>query len=418
MVEHLDRRLPASIALALSRGGALGGIDVIAPGETSLAGEVIRLSRAIDGTEARAGLAKILVVVSSQPHRVLHAKERWVEPHQARRIDPVRFALAFRRSSSLSADGLPALVPERPVELSVDVYENRLLQTFYEQVDLRLRAVIRALKDRGDQRVTREALELSVRLRNARRHASFLDQVSPLAEPPSRISMLLLRQPEYRAAMEGFIEFRRSAVVHLREPAIEAPLENLPFLYQCWGLLEVLSVILDAAVDQGYRVVSERLAVRVAGELWIHLLSDGEPIAELSHRESGSRVRIVPQRRFKVRQGDLRSISFEQIPDISIEFSRGDETAIYIFDPKYKLRGNDGADPGSRPKKEDVDAMHAYRDAIRSAEGRRVVRHAALLYPGASQHFGAGLAAFQAQPHSYEQLRQEIGSVLEPALTA
>jgi PD-(D/E)XK nuclease superfamily/Domain of unknown function (DUF2357) len=416
MVEHLDRRLPASIALTLRRGGALGGIDIVAPGETTLAAEVNRLSRAIDGTKARAGLAKVLLVVSEQPHRVLHAEERWVAPHQARRIDPVRFALASGRGSSLSADGLPAVVPERPVKLSVDVYENRLLRTFHEQVDVRLRTVVQALKNRGDHRVTKEALTLSARLRDARRQASFLDQVAPLSEPPSRVSMLLLRQPEYRAAMEGFIEFRRSAIVHLREPAIDAPLENLPFLYQCWGLLEVLSVVLDAAVDHGYQVVTERLAVRAAGEFWIRLLSDGEPVAELSHPESGGRVRIVPQRRYKVRQGDLRSISFEQIPDISIEFIRDEEIAVYIFDPKYKLRGDDGAGPGSRPKKEDVDAMHAYRDAIRAADGERVVRHAALLYPGSSRHFGNGLAALQAQPHAYEQLRQEVRSVLGPAL--
>lgn len=416
MVEHLDRRLPASIALALSRGGALGGIDVVAPGETTLAAEVNRLARAIDGTKDRAGLAKVLLVVGAQPHRVLRAEERWVAPHRARRIDPVRFALAFGRGAGPAADGLPAVVPERPVELSVDVYENRLLRTFHEQVDVRLRAVVRALKDRGDHRISMEALKLSARLRDARRRASFLDRVAPLSEPPSRVSMLLLRQPEYRAAMEGLIEFRRSAVVHLREPAIDAPLENLPFLYQCWGLLEVLSVTLDAAVDRGYRVVTERLAVRVAGELWIRLLTDGAPVAELSHPESRGRVRIVPQRRYKVRQGDLRSISFEQIPDVSIEFSRGEEIAVYIFDPKYKLRGDDGTDPGSRPKKEDVDAMHAYRDAIRDADGERVVRHAALLYPGSSRHFGAGLAALRAQPHAYEELRQEIRSVLGPAL--
>lgn len=418
MVEHLDQRLPASIALALRRGGALGGIDIVAPRETTLAAEVSRLSRAINGTKARTGLAKVLLVLSEEPHRVLRAEERWVKPHQARRIDPVRFALAFGHGPRVSADGLPAVVPERPVELSVDVYENRLLRTFHEQVDMRLRAVVHALKARGDHRGTEEALTLSARLRDARRLASFLDQVAPLSEPPSRVSMLLLRQPEYRAAMEGFIEFRRSAIVHLREPAIDAPLENLPFLYQCWGLLEVLSVVLDAAVDRGYRVVTERLAVRVAGELWIRLLIDGEPVAELSHPESSRRVRIVPQRRYKVRQGDLRSISFEQIPDISIEFIRGEEIALYIFDPKYKLRGDDGADPGSRPKKEDVDIMHAYRDAIRAANGERVVRHAALLYPGSSRRFGAGLAAIQAQPHAYEQLRREVYSVLGPALAA
>src|SRR5881392_3134387 len=51
MVDHLNRRLPASIALALRRGGALSGIDIVPPGETTLAEEVNRISRAIYGTE-------------------------------------------------------------------------------------------------------------------------------------------------------------------------------------------------------------------------------------------------------------------------------------------------------------------------------------------------------------------------------
>jgi len=328
----------------------------------------------------------------------------------------VRFLQAFGRASNLSSDRLPITVPERPVAHSTDVYENRLLRTFWEQVDVRLRAVVRALRERGDEETLRHAEEMLVRLSSARRQAHFLDEVSSLSEPPSRVSMLLLRQTEYRAMMEGLIEFRRSAIVRLWEPAIEAPLENLPFLYQSWGVLEVLSVVLDAATDLGYEVRRERLAVRAEGELWIRLLADGDPVAELSHPSSGTRLRIVPQRRYPIGRGVPHSVSYEQIPDVAVEIERAGVTSVYVFDPKYKLHGEELSGPASRPKKEDVDSMHAYRDAIRDGVGKRVVEHAALLYPGQTLHYGSGLSAVQAQPETYDELRRQIGSVLADAL--
>lgn len=416
MVDHLNRRLPASIALALRRGGALGGMDIVPPGETTLAEEVNRLSRAVDGTDKRAGLTKVLRVLGKRHHRVLQPQERWAGRHQVRRVDPVRFLQAYGRPSNLSSDRLPITVPERPVAHSADVYENRLLKTFYEQVDVRLRAVIRALDERGDEGLVRHAEAMLAGLSSARRQAFFLNEVSSLSESPSRVSMLLLRQTEYRALMEGFLEFRRSAIVHLQEPAVEAPLENLPFLYQSWGVLEILSVALDAALDFGYEVLRERLAVRAKGELWIRLLADGDPVAELTHRDSGTQVRITPQRRYPVGRRAPNSISFEQIPDVAVEIARGGETAVYVFDPKYKLHGEEVEGPASRPKKVDVDSMHAYRDAIRDADGEPVVKHAALLYPGETRRYGPGLSAIQAQPEAYDDLRREIGSTLRAAL--
>src|SRR5207253_10061295 len=128
---HLNRRLPASIALALRRGGALSGIDIVPPGETTLAEEVNRISRAIYGTETRAGLAQVLRALSKRPHRVLRAQERWVGRHRVRRVDPVRFMQAYGRASNISSDRLPITVPGCPVIHSVDAYEDRLCKTFH-----------------------------------------------------------------------------------------------------------------------------------------------------------------------------------------------------------------------------------------------------------------------------------------------
>ncbi len=79
---------------------------------------------------------------------------------------------------------------------------------------------------------------------------------------PTRLTMLRLKRPAYRAALEGFLEFHRSVSVRLEEPALEAPLENLPRLYQVWGTLEVIAALLGVAVELGYLIEEQRLVTR------------------------------------------------------------------------------------------------------------------------------------------------------------
>jgi hypothetical protein len=417
MLDDLQHHLPASIAIALQRAGALAGVDLVPAAETTLAEELHRLTRAIDGTQARAGLANVLTTLGRNPYGVLRAERKWADRHTARRIDPTRLAEAFRRGGNVGADGLPEAVPVQPVAHACDVYENQLLKTFHEQVNVRMRAVARAFERRDP--VNAEAQALLARLATGRRQAAFLDDVRPLSEPPSRVTMLLLKQAEYRAALEGFLELHRRMIVHLREPAVEAPFENLPFLYETWSVLEIVATTLNLAADLAYEVRSESLCVREPGELWIRLLRNGRPAVVLAHPASAVEVRITPQRRYTANaRAPLGSISFDQVPDLAVELAYEDGIDVYVFDPKYKLQSDDGVDIQDRPKKVDVDAMHAYRDAIRDAAGAHVVRHAALLYPGDDQSYGSGLAAWRARPEDADRLRASARSVLEPALRA
>ena len=44
---------------------------------------------------------------------------------------------------------------------------------------------------------------------------------------------------------------------------LEAPLENLPFLYQIWGTLEVLMILLEVTGNLGYQVKHQNYMVRL-----------------------------------------------------------------------------------------------------------------------------------------------------------
>lgn len=292
-------------------------------------------------------------------------------------------------------------MPESRVEHSVDVYENRLLRTFHQQVDARLRAVV---NHGGSANETETANGLLAELRRARRAASFLDGVSALTEPPSRLTMVLLKRAEYRAGLEGFLEFRRGALVLLDDAALNAPFESIPSLYETWGTLEVIDALSEVAPALGFTVTGEHLFSRKPNQVWIKILS-ARTALELTHSDTGAVLKLKPQRTYSpTSTTGLRSVSFQQIPDVAIELTHpGGGTTVILYDPKYKLDSEDHPEspaPTGSPKKQDIDAMHAYRDSVRDQGGSRVVSYAAILYPGATKTYGPGLAALGARPRA------------------
>jgi predicted component of viral defense system (DUF524 family) len=230
--------------------------------------------------------------------------------------------------------------------------------------------------------------------------------------------MVLTKRSEYREALEGFLEFRRRALIQLREAALDAPLENLPELYQAWGTLIVIDALLSIAAEHGYDIRQQRLAHPTEGGLWIEVLRDGSPAVVLVHPESERVVRLIPQRTYSRKYSGIRSVSFNQIPDVAVEVTDGPATHIYIFDPKYKLQSEqrEGQEAKARPKKVDIDAMHSYRDAIRDEAGNHIVKYAAILYPGTTELFEDGLAAIHAEPGDADGLQRSIWEVLSVAI--
>jgi predicted component of viral defense system (DUF524 family) len=92
--------------------------------------------------------------------------------------------------------------------------------------------------------------------------------------------------------------------------------------------------------------------------------------------------------------------------------------SVYLFDPKYKLEGDflEAESGDGRPKKVDINKMHAYRDAIRDDEGRRAVRCAAILYPGPAMVYAEGLEAVTAYPGLEQAFERRVRELLGEAL--
>jgi hypothetical protein len=414
LLAELDE-LPVSIAISLQRLGALAQINLLPPGETTVAQELVRLERAIHGTGSRRGLASVLHALSRDPYAVLRTHSLWVRVERARRIHPTELVRAYTRGHNLNADRIPERVPDLRVEHTVDVYENRLLRSFHDEVQRRLRRLLKRLEATTNAEAASAAQGLSAELRRARIEASFLDEVGLPRHLPTRLTMVLLKRPEYRAALEGLLEFRRSTSVRIQEPAVEAPLTELPVAYQTWGVVRVIDAAARVGVELGYRLELERLLYRDATGMFVQLLRDGQPALILRHDGARRTIRVISQPTYQRGKEGLHSASYDQKPDVAIEIEDDDGTTrVIIFDPKYKLDSEEfeGEVVDARPKKVDIDKMHAYRDAIRK-DDQRVVSYAAILYPGPTvASFGTGVEAIAAVPGSVDSLKERLDAVL------
>lgn len=410
MLVDLEERLPVTIAIALRDAGARIGFDLVEPHQQTLATEVARLRRALEGS-GRLGLLKILRLLANDPHRMLTDVGEWVRYRDVRRPDAAGLVQAVWKANNFE-DGKPKRVLDRRVEHTVDLYENRIVKAFTFEAERRLRRLSGVLSEVSVGGLVVEVNEMLSSLVAVRRSASFLEEVGPLRSAPSRATMVLLRRMEYRAAYEGFLEFRRNRSVHLDEPAMSEPLRNLPYLYQAWCTLQVVREVLEVGTELGWTVESQRLVTPGPAGIYLHVLKDNRPVLILRNAD-GRRLRLFPERSYSSGGVALRSVSFTQRPDIALELSVPTGHEIVLLDPKYKLVSEEAGEPGDgTPTKTDVDKMHAYRDAIRDAGSRHVVRHAATLYPGRSVSYGDDVSAIRAFPGDSSALSGRMRNLL------
>ena len=417
---YKDEARALSVALALQRTGGLAGVALFPPGESTLAEEVHRLRRAILGTERRPGLAAVLHELAMDPHRVLRPTEAWAPTDQARRPAPARLAHALVHGRNLRPDGTVARVLDARVEHETDVYENRLVNAFVLLLERRIRWLAPAVRKRGSKPVEREVETLARILRDARRRASFLDGVGELGGIPDRVSMVLLNRPAYRAVLDGYLELHRRIAARFEDPALDAPLENLPYLYQVWGTLQVIRALLDAGADLGYAQHRQELVMRTRDGVVVRVLQNGEPALVLRHPATGVEAAVIPQPTYG-RRGtrDVRSFTYDQKPDVAVVVRRpGERPRLWLFDPKYKLDGEplEEEPAAGKPMKVDIDKMHAYRDAIRHESGERVVEYAAIMYPGPAVEYPVGIDALSAIPGDTRAMERRLEIVLRGAL--
>lgn len=423
IVVDLETRLAPTIALAMQRMGAFAGLEINPPGETTLAAEMHRVRVAVQGDAGTRGLISLVPEIAQDPHRMLRTDEPWVRTEAARRPSAPRLAAALAKPNNLDADRRPLAVADRRAEHTFDVYENRLLKLFLSRLDARLRRLLNVASDLKKASIADDAADLLRDVRATSRAARFLEDVARPSHGPTQVSMVLLKRPDYREMLLAYQRYQRHMTVLIDDLLLDAPLSDVPSLYELWGTMKTAEALVAVADELGFKIDANELVRRRGGDL--RLVTRGASV-RLTHPQSGVRVRFREQPAYTSGVG-LHSITFQQIPDIALEVTRpGLPAEVVVFDPKYKLQPPPASEsdedeevevfPGG-PKKVDIDKMHAYRDAIRRADGSRAVKYAAILYPGAERSFTSGLEAIQCRPSRSSELESKLRSLLGSWLT-
>lgn len=375
VMQDLDRELPASIIFQLDRMGAFISTTTTRFKKITIEQEIEILKRAVYGYGSQKGLLSILPEASRDPHFILSDELHSTRSELARRLTAQGLASSLMKSELISYNKtyIPTHVFDTRKIQSFDTYENRLLREYVAQVQRRLRQIIKHTRNKYPH-----LQDWHMKLGHARKAAAFLDSVGSLKSPPELITMVILKKPAYRSAYDGYLALRKSYKDCLTVETLDLPFQNVPYLYEKWCTLQAILALLRTAETLGFKIEMQSLYQPSCGGHWVEVIPDGLSALQLKHTD-GTRISLIPQQSYRPdTRGRLKSISFCQIPDISIEVTKSNNLALYILDPKYKLEGED------RPKKEDIDKMHAYRDSIRASDGRRVVKSAVILYPGAS----------------------------------
>ena len=243
--------------------------------------------------------------------------------------------------------------------------------------------------------------------------------------------MVLLKNPAYRAVLEGYLALNQQSLTTLEEQALNAPLDKFPFLYQLWANLRVLSAMLQVCTESGFRCVSHHWVKSYRKGTFIQVINDGKAAVQLSSPTAGTLISLIPWSA----GGASESISNPERSmalAIAIE-SREKPLVLLLFDPKYKVALQSATKNGSKktaaktiaakkqleelvnstePLKEDVDELLRCIELVRGPSGNREIQYAALLYPGQVMQIASEVEAISAHPSQGDSLEKAIGDVL------
>jgi len=291
-------------------------------------------------------------------------------PPRARRVGTQALLQAVRRGHA------DRWLPETVSALSLDTPENRAVKAFLQMLRRDCLAVERlaAVEEEADveTRAARCAAVLGGLL-SGWWEAVSSESAAWTGPPTARATA----RPEYARVFREMRRARRGFGFDWTHPLLTLPPRETWRLYEAWCLFAALDALraLGWRPTAGADALPSDLFLARAGRLTLSLATDG-PSRLVLHGPDGRRLALVYNETFTEGQ---RSLSHTMQPDITLAL--GDR--LWVLDAKFKpyaLPGEEG---------DDINQMHAYRDAITSFSGfsgdsaaDRSVARAWLLYAG------------------------------------
>ena len=316
---------------------------------------------------------QIAAMPATMPIREAH---RVAPPLRARRVSAAAVLAAVRRGHAERS------LEEQAAAVSPDTPENRAVKAFLGALRRDAAAIRVIAAAGGEDEIVQIASTLAGRLR--------LLQARPLWEEVRDDDDAWHTPPTHRMRTDAPYARLATAMRHYRQsfqfdwanPVFALPPRETWRLYEAWGLFQALEALLalghvpeaatHAAAPALFAVHQERLTFALVKgvESRVGLTApDGRRLALFYNRS-------YPQR--------VRSLSRTMQPDVAIESAE----KTWVLDPKFKSYATPGAEG------DDVDQMHAYRDAIVDAQGQKRVTRAWCLFAGPADGSARPLIAY------------------------
>jgi hypothetical protein len=303
--------------------------------------------------------------------------------------------------------------------------------------------------------VSRELEALVGEFNLACARATFLRAVKLPSTFVVRITMVLLKNHNYRAMFEDYLALNQqsSSSVTLEETALSNPLNEFPYLYELWANLRVLNSLLQVCVESGFRCVSHNWVKKYNKGIFIQVMNDHSTAIELACPTTGRVVSLVTWKPQGGSEVLLDTPNRERLMALAIVIDTpGKASQILLFDPEYRVASksadktvakkgkktnrkktlktvtakatptrpntkaakSETVDPLStiEPMKEDIDELVRCIDKVRTPDGVRRIQYAAILYPGHKMQVDSDVEALSALPSDGDGLQKVICDVL------
>lgn len=247
---------------------------------------------------------------------------------------------------------IPTFIDEIKHEEDIDIPENRFYKYFLEYV----KYLISDLKN--DNEITgyiEERLEIFENRINQYLSRDYFSGISKLNYVPLN-SQVLQKKEGYRDIFEYFLilEFGYKINCDLITNEIKGYEKRLSQIYEYWcffKLYELIDDLTGSEKDEFDNFIDDNLALNVKRGF----VNNFKFITE-NHKEiciSLAFKKVFPNSPTKI----YRSYSLEMDPDYTVSINYSGKTYLIHFDAKYKVKKG-------RPKSEDIQKMHTYKDAI------------------------------------------------------
>ena len=242
---------------------------------------------------------------------------------------------------------------------TTNTVENRFVKFFLEDIQS---VCLRVLTANVGLDIQNKAKRLQLKV-HFYLHTPFFKEIQRLSYVPSS-SSVLLRKSGYKEIYYHFVQSKfsfRPILEDMRRQALRAGLKNIATLYELWVFFKIAENLFEnKTIQETFHGRNLKNGEMVGGYTW-----EADQY-QLSYNKTYT-------------HNNLGSYSVNLRPDISFK----KEGKLHLFDAKYKFNSNssEGDVLVRVVKPEDIHKMHAYLDAINSAQT------AIVIYPGTEYIF-------------------------------